>query len=126
MKQEAFFSCFHSASHKSTLGLFPLKFKIILQRVFFRVSKRQIYFFNTNIQTTTIKSGSCFEVMCIILAAFNFEDRKWSGMNADKCNQFHICILFIFYKKDFISISLFYLLKGKQCLEAYSIFFMAA
>lgn len=46
-------------------------------------------------------------------------------MNADECNRLHICILLIFYIKEFISISSFYLLKGKQYLETYTIFFMA-
>lgn len=126
-------SCFHSAPHKSALGLFYLKLKNIytsnsffFSLVFFRVSKRQTSVFNTNVQTSTIKSGSCFEVVRIILVAFNFEGRKWSSTDADKSNKFHICILFIFYGKDFISMSSFYLLKGKQHLENCSLYFMAA
>lgn len=123
MKEEAYL-CFHSASHKST-QIISFKSQNLLQTISFRISKSQIYFFSINMQTTTIKSGSRFVEVCIILVAFNFEDRKWSRMNADKCNKLHICILFIFYIKEFISISLFYLLKGKQYLETYSIFCMA-
>lgn len=123
MKQEAYLR-FHSASYKST-QMISFKSQNLLQTISFRISKSQIYFFSINIQTTTIKSGSCFVEVCIIPVAFDFEDRKWSSMNADKCNKLHICILFILYIKEFISISSFYLLKEEQYLETYSIFFVA-
>lgn len=122
MKQEAYL-CFHSASHKAAHISF--KSQNLLLIVSFRKSKSHIYFYSINIQTTTIKSGSYFVEVCIIVVAFNFEDRKWSSMNADKCNKLHICILLILYIKEIISISSFYLLNGKQYLETQSIIFMA-
>lgn len=119
-KLQGFFS--FSVLCESTLGFFffwnlKIYFKQYFFQYFFRAGKRQISFFNISVQTPTIISGSCFEVVYIIVVAFNFEARKWSNMNADNSNKFHICILFIFCEKNYISIRPFYLLKGKQYLE---------